>query len=72
MTNYENKGRQLKKLHQDSMLDSFYTLSCSCGPCRCSCSCDQQPSMVMGNKESSKSGSVTSGYFNTYTAMVTG
>ena len=73
MTNYEEKGRQLKKLHQDSMLDSFYTLSCSCGACSCNnCNCDQQSSNVMTNNRRNSLSSIERGYFTKYTAMVTG
>ncbi len=39
MNNLESKRGQLKKLRQNSMLDSFYTLSCACGSCSCYCSC---------------------------------
>ena len=72
MTNYENKSRQLKKLHRDPMLDNFYVLGCSCGTCGCNCNCSSQSSTVMGNNQRGPASSVTSGYFNTYTAMVTG
>lgn len=50
MKNLENKRGQLKKLRQNSMLDSFYAVSCSCGSCNCYCSCTQ-PTLRADNFE---------------------
>ena len=41
MKDQESKRGQLKKLPRNSMLDSFYALSCACGSCNCYCSCTQ-------------------------------
>lgn len=67
MKNQENMRKQLKKLHRNSMLDSFFAVSCSCGKCSCYCSCTQ-PTLRVDNDAAPET-SRTVSYFTDYAAM---